>query len=352
MNVWLLVFFLLLIHVGLTNAFEKLLTQQWFGSLRRPCLSCKELDTFACLGMPSGHAETVVVVISMLVLRNVISIPVGLVVVLAVCLQRVIAYRHTVKQVLVGGTLGLAYAGLYYLLRKDQYILAVSVAISITMLLLIVMIVDKKVHEPFPTWVDPSLYKSMYKKQASHLPNKICHVLSVLARPSFALFCSWSQLEKHLDTIVESVRHQNIDAVVGIKTGGAIITKYVAEKLGLPYHYIKTSADIWKCDKKAINTFQDVVEKVLLKKKRRYIICEPIDVDLRGKNILVLDELIYSGVTLTSVRDYLLEDKGVNSVKLATVVIYEPKETYVAKGLDILTATANKYFIWPWGFDN
>lgn len=352
MNVWILAFFLLIIHIGFTNAFEKLLTQQWFGSLRRPCTNCQDRDTFECLGMPSGHAETVVVVTCILLWKGAISLPVACIFVLLVCYQRIYALRHTVPQVAMGALLGLMYTALYIALQNDLRIIITSALIPLTMLLLILSKVNQSTYQPFPAWVDPALHDSMHKKQASHFFNKVCHVLSLLVIHSFALVCSWDDLETHLDTIAARVKGQNIDAVVGIKTGGAIISKYVAEKLGLPYYYVKVSADSFKCNKKPSDTYQDVAEKVVLRKKQEYIICEPIDANLQGKNILVVDELVYSGVTLTTVRDYVLQEKGAKSVTLAAVTTFNDADFYQGKGLDILTATENRYVVWPWGFDN
>lgn len=352
MNAWILALCLLVIHVGFTNAFEKLLTQQWFGSLRRPCTYCHDRDTFECLGMPSGHAESVVVFTCILLWKGMISLPVASVIVVLVCLQRIYALRHTVAQVAMGALLGLIYAALYIALRNDVRILITSALIPLTLLLLIVSKVNQSTYESFPSWVDPTLHDSMHKKQASHFFNKVCHILSLLVIHSFALFCNWSNLEHHLDTIARRVQGQNIQAIVGIKTGGAIISKYVAKRLGLPYYYIKVSADAFKCNKKAHDTYQDVAEKVVLRKKQDYIICEPIEADLQGVNVLVLDELVYSGVTLTTVRDYLLKEKQAASVTLAAVTTFNDTDFYQRKGLDILTATENRYVVWPWGFDN
>jgi len=148
------------------------------------------------------------------------------------------------------------------------------------------------------------------------------------------------------------VKEENIQAVVGIKTGGAIISKYIAERLTLPHQYIKVSANVFKCNKKAHDTYQDLAEKVVLRKKQDYIICEPIEANLQAQNVLVVDELVYSGVTLTTVRDYLLQEKGVKSVTLAAVTTFNDADFYQRKGLDILTATENRYVVWPWGFDN
>lgn len=351
MNTWLFVGILALIHICFINVFEKLLVQLCLGSLHRPCASCRDRDTFECLGMPSGHAESIVVVVAVLAVRGVISVPVGIVIISLVCMQRIMAYRHTLNQVLVGAGLGASYALLYLSFQNDGHALIAALLIPIALLLVIVAIVDKRVHASFPEWVDPVLHKGLYKKQASHYINKVGHVMCVIVRHSFALYCNWDQFERHLDSIVQSAQQRDIDIVVGVKTGGAIMSKYIAEKLGIPFYYIKTSADVWKCNKKAINTYQDVAERVLLNKKRHYVICEPIKANLQGKNILLLDELVYSGVTLQTVRDYLLNEKGARDVKVAVVTLYKPDEL-LTRDLDMFVATPNKYTVWPWGFDN
>jgi len=146
MNAWILALCLLIIHVGFTNAFEKLLTQQWFGSLRRPCSYCEDKDTFECLGMPSGHAETVVVVSCILLWKGAISLPVASIIVILVCLQRVHALRHTVPQVAMGALLGLMYTTLYIVLNDDVRILLVGALIPLAMLLFIVSKVNQSTY--------------------------------------------------------------------------------------------------------------------------------------------------------------------------------------------------------------
>lgn len=352
MNAWLLALCLLVIHIGFTNALEKLLVQQWFGSMRRPCTSCRDQDAFACLGMPSGHAESIVILTSILLWKGIISLPLAIVIVLLVSLQRIFAHRHTIQQVLTGAFLGFIYVCLYYSLQKDNHILIVSILIPITMLLVITSLINQRTYEPLPAWIDPNLHDIIFKKQQSHFINKVFHVLTVIFIHSYTLFCSWDHLENHLDEVVKAMKTQEIDAIVGIKSGGAIISKYVAEKLDVPYYYIKISGNKWKCNKKAIHTYQDIFQRVVMNNHHEYIICEPIEANLKNKTVLLLDELVSSGTSMKTVQDYLYQDKQAKRVILATITTHQPPKSYVEKGMNITYVTNNKYVVWPWGFDN
>ena len=156
----------------------------------------------------------------------------------------------------------------------------------------------------------------------------------------------------YLDKIVSGVMDKKIDAVVGIKTGGAIIAKYVAQKLGVPYYYVKVSADMYKCDKRPSDSYRDAFHRYVLHGDQSYILCEPITADVRDKNMLVLDETVGTGRTLRFVRDYLLQDKGARRALLSAVSLYYPKSYYKDIGLNIDNVSEQFFVVWPWGFDN
>jgi membrane-associated phospholipid phosphatase len=63
--------------------------------------------------MPSGHAEFTTLFCSLLYLNNIIPLWMCLLFITIVSLQRVLLYRHTSVQVLVGIILGFFYASLY-----------------------------------------------------------------------------------------------------------------------------------------------------------------------------------------------------------------------------------------------
>jgi hypoxanthine phosphoribosyltransferase len=204
-----------------------------------------------------------------------------------------------------------------------------------------------------PYWIDPSLDKVMDKKQNVSVMFKFLHILLGIFVPIFdnntEIFCNWSHLEKHLDDIVNLIKEKGIkiDHVIGIKSGGAIITKYVAEKLNVDYSYIKVQNKEYNCNKKEHDTIKEIINRYL-GLKREYMVCETIDVDLTGKNVLILDEQIAKGITMKTVIDYIENEKHVAKTYPMTI-LNQKKSKY---NFDLLYVSTTRYYIWPWGYDN
>jgi len=204
-----------------------------------------------------------------------------------------------------------------------------------------------------PSWIDPSLDKVMQKKQNASIFLKILHILFGIFVPFYdsntELFCSWRKLESHLDDIVKLLHEKGVkvDHIVGIKSGGAIITKYLAEKLNVEYSYIKVSNKDYQCNKKEEDFIKEAPSR-WMGKKREYMVCEPIDVDLKGKNVLILDEQVSSGVTMQAVIDYLNNEKYVAQVYPTVITNYRKKKY----NYNLLYTSVIRYCVWPWGYDN
>ena len=114
----------IILHTFVNNL-EKLLVQNIFGSIRRPCEKCSSsssssssssksnTDELACLGMPSGHVEAATIVSMFLIINELIPSWGGILIVVCTALQRIYSLRHTFNQVLIGFTIGLLYSYIY-----------------------------------------------------------------------------------------------------------------------------------------------------------------------------------------------------------------------------------------------
>jgi membrane-associated phospholipid phosphatase len=105
---------IIILHTFVNNL-EKLLVQNIFGSIRRPCEKCSNSnsDELACLGMPSGHVEAATIVSMFLIVNELVPLWGGILIVVCTALQRVYSLRHTFNQVLVGFAIGLLYSYIY-----------------------------------------------------------------------------------------------------------------------------------------------------------------------------------------------------------------------------------------------
>lgn len=344
-----------LYHFCIHNGLEKLFTQSFidYDNIKRPLSNCSNENNsqkLSCIGMPSGHAESSSVLFFLLYFNKFIPLWMCLLLISLICIQRITSHMHTLTQVVVGATLGFLYASIYKKFSLSLFSFLIVFCIGFILVLLSIFKINQKVFGPIPNWVDKSMYDSIKKKQNSPLYIKIASIYanSLLQNRTFI---SWDELERSLDKIVERINNSEIkyDAVVGIKTGGAIISDYISLKLGLPNYKIKLSRDEYKCNKQSNNTIDDMIKKNFLFKQGEFTICEGIDDNLEGKNIILVDELVYSGKTMEESYNYLKEEKHANIVYPTCIVFSKHKYNGSLYINNVLNGTI---LIWPWGYDN
>jgi hypoxanthine phosphoribosyltransferase len=339
-------------HFYMHNGLEKTFSQAYFDydMIKRPIFGCNNRENcsrLGCIGMPSGHAETSSVFAFLLYFYKIIPLWVCLLVIYIISLQRITSHMHTISQVIVGATLGYIYAAIY---KSFSYGFGIILAIGLLLTLLSIYKIDKQVYGPIPSWVDKSMYDSIKKKQESPLYIKVGTIYAN-ALVQNRTFVSWNELERCLDKMIERINNSEIkyDAVVGIKTGGAIISDYISLKLGLPNYKIKISREEYNCNKGSSDTIDDMVKKNFSYKQGDYIICEGINSNLEGKNIILVDELVSTGKTIEEAYNYLKEQKYANIVYPTCVAFYKFKYRGSLYINNILNGTV---LIWPWGYDN
>lgn len=121
----LLIVIVALAHFALINPLEKIVVQtitneSW---TKRPSAVCQKSITFGCYGMPSGHAETIMIIVILLSKMNILPLVVLVIVAVGVCAERVINKKHTIMQVLVGASIGTLYGLLYASLSNVMILL-------------------------------------------------------------------------------------------------------------------------------------------------------------------------------------------------------------------------------------
>lgn len=156
-----------------------------------------------------------------------------------------------------------------------------------------------------------------------------------------------------MDILISKIKQSgtNFDAVVGIKSGGAILSKYIANKLELKCYYIKISDKDDGCNKNLITSGINYGIKKLTNSEKEYTICEGVQDNIMGKNILLIDEQIASGNTMKNAIGYLYNTKNASFVLPCT--IYLNSNQKLINSSEILYLIKNKdVYIWPWGFNN
>lgn len=342
---------LAILHYGMINGLEKMIFESFFPSilLSRPS-TCENNRNrpVKCLGMPSGHVEIVTIV--SVWFYHLLKLPLVVCLIAFTCLQRVVSHRHTFLQAGMGVLFGLFYAWIYSSVR---YPLVMSLFFVFLYANILVAYLDDKLKEKTPDWVDPSMYTSIQRKKQIRYDIKVVTTLFPSFQQQRFLFLSWRDLEFYLDQIVDHLRKTGIsyDAVVGIKTGGAILSGYIAQKLALPQYHIKLSNAVYQCKKTSGDIYQNYIDVYIRNKPQEYMICEGMDISLEGKNIVLIDEMVSSGGTMNYSIDYLLQKKASHISPVTIISTLESKahpliplySTFIQNG----TAPC-----WPWGYDN
>jgi len=134
-------FFLLIVvqyHRWIQDDVEKMFFLEYFGydNVKRP-LSGNIMKSTRDLGMPSGHAESATIMFLLLYFYGYISLPVSIILIFLVSLQRVLAQRHSIAQVTVGTILGLIYSYIYksYNLSIFSFLIVLSITFLLTALI-------------------------------------------------------------------------------------------------------------------------------------------------------------------------------------------------------------------------
>lgn len=345
------------LHFTVTNRFEKLLVQEIFGPQewtlrpRGECASSARPNTVECQGMPSGHCETAALLATLGCVSGLFPFPfpvyAGLLIVVVVALQRVLSSMHTVPQVLVGSLLGLLYGLLYH-----KTSLLVSLCVPIVLVVTTVALITRR-HErsAVPDWVPSEMLADMAAKrsQTPFFVRCMGYVNGIRLGSEYGAL-TWTDLEGLLARLCDAIPISfRVDLVVGVKTGGAILAGYLSRHYDVPYAFVKLKRRREACDVLGgVRSLGDTVTEALAGNDGGFTICEaPAASDVRGRNVLLVDESVVSGGTLGAARAFL-ESSGAASVLVATVAVVASN---VTSGVVDVSLT-NSVYVWPWSFDN
>jgi hypoxanthine phosphoribosyltransferase len=352
-NIIIFIFIVCLYQYFIQNGLEKLFCQYYLNyDVKRPLKICQNTiyTSLSCIGMPSGHAEVSTIFFSLLYIYKFISLPLCILFIFIISIQRVISSMHTIGQVVAGIILGLFYSQIYAKTNMSVFSFLFVLMIGLILVILIINKINSKIENPIPEWVDPLMLPSIKKKMETPYYVKIFS-LYINANTQEVTFVSWKDVEICLDKIIERIKASNInyDCVVGIKTGGAIISDYISKKLNIKNYKVKLTRSDYNCNKTSNSFIYDSIQKFILKNYGEYDVCEGIDENLSGKNVILIDESIVFGITMISTIKYLRDEKKVNVIFPASISL--DRKHY--KGNEYINYMIPKVVsVWPWGYDN
>jgi hypothetical protein len=137
-NITVLIIFVCLYHYSIQNDLEKNFSETYFNydKIKRPLVRCSNENPDGCIGMPSGHTETVTLLSSLLYLYDFIPLWLCLVLIIGVSGQRITSNMHTLPQVLAGISFGYFYALLYRHFNFSVYSFLIVLSIGSILALL------------------------------------------------------------------------------------------------------------------------------------------------------------------------------------------------------------------------
>lgn len=339
-----LIILILVIHYCFINGLEKMTISTFFDyKSLRPLPECNTKNvTISCLGLPSAHVEMATILGAYLYSTKYISFFWCIALIVVTCFQIILTKSHTLLQTLVGILFGGAY---FYLYSLTSHKIFLSVFFVFLYSSILIINLNHLLSEKIPVWVDKKMLSTIDKKKKVPYYFKFISLNIVCLKQHFTLFMSWKELEYYLDIILDKIKKTGIqfDSVVGIKTGGAILSDYISYKLGIKNYKIKVSEKAYNCNKGPTDFIDQYVNRHVLKKSSDYMICEGIEDDISGKNVILIDEMVYTGETMNKCIEYL-KSKQAN---IYPTTIYSSIDS-----LRGLIKFENLPVVWPWGYDN
>ena len=198
-----------------------------------------------------------------------------------------------------------------------------------------------------PAWFDRSLEALYYKKRdrsgISYLDRTLDGIMRGMLK-AVPIELSHISIKKHtwedLEAMIEETAHNiqqkayHPNLVIGIKSGGALIAKYVAQCLGSDFTYMKIS-HYSDASRSTVKSLKQI--------KKEAKVTEPPPIPVSERKILLVDDQTATGASLVAGKEYLLQ-QGAQEVKTFCLFAKEVElaDFHSKKGLAI-------YF--PWGKD-
>ncbi|MCC6032612.1 MAG: phosphoribosyltransferase [Desulfurococcaceae archaeon] len=143
------------------------------------------------------------------------------------------------------------------------------------------------------------------------------------------LILTWKKIHEASLKLASEIAREGleIDLIVGILRGGYIIARILGDMLGT----------------ENIGVVEVKFYKGIEERAERPIITQPLTADVKGKNVLVVDDVVDSGRTLEIVTEQV-RLRGARSVRTA-VLFYKPKSIIRP---DFFAQETSEWVVFPW----
>ncbi len=143
------------------------------------------------------------------------------------------------------------------------------------------------------------------------------------------LILTWKKIHEASLKLASEITKERleIDLIVGILRGGYIVARILGDMLGT----------------ENIGVVEVKFYKGIEERAERPIITQPLTADVKGKNVLVVDDVVDSGRTLEIVTEQV-RLRGARSVRTA-VLFYKPKSIIRP---DFFAQETSEWVVFPW----
>ena len=140
---------------------------------------------------------------------------------------------------------------------------------------------------------------------------------------------TWDEIYEMLLRLAEKIQRDNFhpDLIIGVCRGGWPPARVMSDLLGNP-----------KLANISVEFYVDVAET-----KNKPVLTQSVTAPVKGKKILILDDVADTGKTLKLVKKHLL-DRGAEEVKIATIY-YKPWSIVVP---DYYEKETKRWIVFPW----
>jgi hypoxanthine phosphoribosyltransferase len=139
-------------------------------------------------------------------------------------------------------------------------------------------------------------------------------------------YVSWPEYGNLAEALAERVRSggKSFDLVIGIARGGIPVAMVVADHLGVQIDFIN------------VKSYSGIAERSVPR------ILSTLTEDIKGRRILLVDDLVDHGETLALVRDFLLKQEPAS---LVTAVLF--KKPWSKTNPDHFLEIVDKWVVFP-----
>jgi len=139
---------------------------------------------------------------------------------------------------------------------------------------------------------------------------------------------SWDEFEGMANRLTNKIPKNSFDSILCISSGGLVLGKLMSDKLDLPLAVIAAKA------------YQKGKESEEKEFKRGGI----ASLDPLYGNLLLVDDLVHTGTTISRISNHLKEQNGISKIKTATIYI-KPSSIFVP---DHYIRSTEKWIVFPY----